>query len=383
MKILVLTDMFPSKENPVLGIFVHGLSEVIARKNQVVVIHPQIWNPLNVKSYRTDNHSPCTNDIKVYRPRLFVPPKGDRLFFRAIVFFFSALFLIIKLRKQFNFDIIHAHMACPAGFAAVLLGRVFKKPVIVTAHGSDIHSFPKRFFLRHLIFFTLNKANKVVTVSNSLKELVLKMGISQKKLSVIRNGVLPEKFFQFDKIKAREKLNLSTNKKIILFIGNLIPIKGIDILLHSFSKIGERNHIGLIIIGNGASERELMNLTKELRIESHVSFAGIKNHDEIPLWLNACDVFCLPSYIEGFPAVVVEAIACGRPVVATNVGGISEVITNESFGILVEPGNKEELALALSNALEKKWDYQAIAAYGKRFSWDTIAEEYIKLYKSL
>lgn len=126
-----------------------------------------------------------------------------------------------------------------------------------------------------------------------------------------------------------------------------------------------------------------MNLTKELRIESHVSFAGIKNHDEIPLWLNACDVFCLPSYIEGFPAVVVEAIACGRPVVATNVGGISEVITNESFGILVEPGNKEELALALSNALEKKWDYQAIAAYGKRFSWDTIAEEYIKLYKSL
>ena len=374
--------MFPSNEDPVPGIFVHGLSEVIARKNKVVVIHPQIWNPLRGKFHRKSNYYSHFNDIEIYRPKLFVLPKGDRLFFRAIVFFFSALSLIIKLRKQFHFDLIHAHMACPAGFAGVLLGIIFNKPVIVTAHGSDIHSFPKHFFLKRLVIFTLKKATKVVAVSQSLKESISKMVGSQKELFVIRNGVNYEIFSPMDKTKTRGNLHLPINKKIILFIGSLIPIKGVDVLLRAFACMNKKN-TNLLLVGKGASESELKALAKELHIETQVCFIGSKIHDEIPLWLNACDVFCLPSYNEGFPAVIIEALACGMPVVSTEVGGIPEAIANESLGILVKPGNKDELALALTKALKKEWDYHAIAEYGKRFSWDTIAEEYIKLYKSL
>ena len=380
MNVLVLTDMFPSKEEPTLGIFVYELSKAISCKNRVIVIHPQIWDPLRGKFCRKDNYYNHFNDIEVYRPRLFIPPKGDKLFLRAMAFFLIALPLVRKLRKQFYFDLIHVHMAGPAGFAAVLLGMIFSKPVIVTAHGSDIHSFPKHFFLKRLVIFTLKKATKVVAVSQSLKESISKMVSSQKELFVIRNGVNYEIFSPMD--KTREMLNLPNDIKIILFIGSLLPIKGVDLLLHAFADINKKDHINLIIIGKGASEQKLKDLTKELHVETQVSFIGTRKHDEIPLWLNACDLLCLPSHNEGFPTVVVEAFACGRPVVATKVGGIPEAITNDTLGILVEPNNKEELTAALNKALEKEWDYQAISEYGKRFSWDTIAEEYFELYKN-
>lgn len=383
MKILVLTDMFPSKEETTLGVFVYELSKAISCKNQVLVIHPQIWNPLRGEFYRKDNYYNHFNDIEVYRPRLFALPKGDRLFFRAFVFFLTALPLVAQLRRKFCFDLIHAHMACPAGFAAVLLGIIFRKPVIITAHGSDIHSFPKHFFLKQLVIFTLKRASWIVAVSQSLKELISKMTGSRKELVVIRNGVNHKIFSPADKTKIRKMLNLPNDRKIILFVGNLLSIKGIDLLLYAFAKISKKDHINLIIIGKGESEGKLKELTIKLHIETHVFFIGTKKHTEIPLWLNACDVFCLPSRNEGFPTVIVEALACGRPVVATRVGGIPEAIINDTLGILVEPNNAEELAAALNKALEKEWDYQAIAEYGKRFSWDTIAEEYTELYKNV
>ncbi|MBI5678389.1 MAG: glycosyltransferase family 4 protein [Planctomycetes bacterium] len=382
MKILILTDLFPSKEEPTLGVFIYELSKAISCKNQVIIIHPQIWNPLGVIFRKKDNYYAHFNDIEVYRPRLFVLPKGDRLFLRAFVFFLTALPLVARLRRKFCFDFIHAHMACPAGFAAILLGIIFRKPVIVTAHGSDIHSFPKHFFLKQLVIFTLKRATMVVAVSHSLKDLILKMVNIQNKLFIIRNGSRPEVFFPIYKTNSRERLSLPINKKIILFIGSLIPRKGVDVLLRAFACMNKKDVI-LLLIGKGDSEPELKALTKELHIETQVYFIGSKKHDEIPLWLNACDVFCLPSHHEGFPTVIVEALACGRPVVATKVDGVPEAITNNTIGMLVEPNNTEELAAALNKALEKEWDYQAIAEYGKRFSWDTIAEEYTELYKNV
>ncbi|MBI2472868.1 MAG: glycosyltransferase family 4 protein [Planctomycetes bacterium] len=383
MKILVFTDMFPSKEEPAAGVFVYELSKAVSYKSQVVVIHPRLWNPFNIKSRKEKlNNHLHLNDIEIYRPKLFILPIGDRLFFRAFAFLIAALPLLRKLRKTFHFDLIHAHMAGPAGFAAVLLGMLFGKPIIVTVHGSDIHTFPKHLFLRRMVIFTLKRATKVVAVSQSLKDLVSKLIDSQKNILIIRNGSRQEIFFPIDKTTARERLGLPNNKKIILFIGSLIPRKGVDVLLSAFTLLNEKNNINLLLIGEGESEPKLKALTKELHIETQVYFIGSKKHDEIPLWLNACDVFCLPSHHEGFPTVIVEAFACGRPVVATKVDGVPEAITNDTVGLLVEPNNSEALASALNKALEKEWDYQTIAEYGKRFSWDTIAEEYLELYKN-
>ncbi len=181
-----------------------------------------------------------------------------------------------------------------------------------------------------------------------------KEGRYPEKNVVIRNGLRHEMFFPMDKIKTRKSLNLPDDRKIILFIGGLIRIKGIDTLLRSFANMSEKNHSNLVIIGKGELEYQLKTLAKELRIEGRVNFMGSQKHDKIPLWLNACDVFCLPSRNEGFPTVIVEAVACGRPGVATRVGGIPEAIINDTLGILVEPNNTEDLVTALNKALEKE-----------------------------
>ena len=384
MNVLIVTDMFPTRENPVFGVFIFELSRALTFKNRVVVIHPQLWNPMNRNFDTGKDDLHCrVNGIEVFKQKLFVLPMGDRLFFRSIVSFFTMLPFVIKLKRRFCFDIIHAHMACPAGFVAILLGIIFRKPVIITVHGSDIHTLPKYFFLKRLILFTLKRAHTVIAVSQSLKDLILKMGYFHNKVFVIHNGVRHDIFYPMDKIKARRSLNFSVDRKIILFIGSLIQIKGIDVLLRAFANMSEKNHSNLVIIGKGELDYHLKALAEKLHIESRVHFMGSRKHDEISLWLNACDVFCLPSRNEGFPTVIVEALACGRPVVATKVGGIPEAVTNDTLGILVEPNNTEELAATLNKALEKEWDYQAIAEYGKRFSWNTIAEEYTELYKNV
>ena len=395
LKILVLTDMFPDEDEPASGVFVYELTKALSHKNEVVVIHPRLWNPLGLlapfakkrgaggSSDGKNKYNRLTNGIEVYRPKLFVLPKGDRLFFRALAFFFASLMLVKRLQRKFSFDLIHAHMACPAGFAAVLLGMVCGKRVIITAHGSDVHTFPQSFFLRQLILFALKRAHKVATVSFALKGLIEKMAPLQKDVSVIRNGVRQDAFFPIDKTKGRERLGLPVSRKAILFAGNLLPVKGVDALLRAFVNVSTSNQADLIIIGKGESAPELKALTKALGIEARVLFTGTVRHDEIPLWLNACDVLCLPSRREGFPTIIVEAFACGRPVVATRVGGVPEAVINDSLGILINSNHPDVLASALNTALAKEWNNQAIAAYGRRFSWRAIAEEYHHLYEEM
>lgn len=395
MKILIVTDIFPDEYEPASGVFVYELTRALSHKNEAVVIHPRLWNPLGLlasfakkrgtggSSDGKGKYNRPANGIEVYRPRLFVLPKGDRLFFRAFAFFFAALLTVKRLQRKFPFDLIHAHMACPAGFAAVLLGIFCGKRVIITAHGSDVHTFPQNFFLRRLVLFALKRAHKVATVSFALKGLIEEMAPLQKDISVIRNGVREDAFFPLGKIKCRERLGLPVSRKAILFVGNLLPVKGVDSLLRAFVTVSKSNHADLIIIGKGASAQELKALTKALGIEARVYFVGAVNHDMIPLWLNACDVLCLPSHREGFPTIIVEAFACGRPVVATRVGGVPEAVINDSLGILIDSNQPDVLAAALNTALAKEWNSQAIAAYGRSFSWRAIAEEYHHLYEEM
>lgn len=395
MKILIVTDIFPDEDEPASGVFVCELTKALSHKNEVVVIHPHLWNPLGLlasfakkrgaggSSDGKGKYNRPANGIEVYRPRLFVLPKGDRLFFRAFAFFFAALPLVKRLQRKFPFDLIHAHMACPAGFAAVLLGMVCGRRVIITAHGSDVHTFPQNFFLRRLVLFALKRAHKVATVSFALKGLIEKMATLQKDISVIRNGVREEAFFPIDKRKCRERLGLPVGRKTILFVGNLLPVKGVDSLLRAFVTVSKSNRADLIIIGKGESAQELKALTKALGIEAHVYFVGPVSHDVIPLWLNACDVLCLPSHREGFPTIIVEAFVCGRPVVATRVGGVPEAVINDSLGILIDTNQPDVLAAALNTALAKEWNSQAIAAYGRRFAWRAIADEYHHLYEEM
>ncbi|MBI4640167.1 MAG: glycosyltransferase family 4 protein [Candidatus Tectomicrobia bacterium] len=381
MKLLTFTEIFPTQEHLTAGIFVGKLVEALAALCEVEVIVPQPWSPF---ARRERVFTRCENyrGIPVYKPRLFVLPRGDRLSFRGLPFLFAALALLIR-KKKWDFHLIHAHMAAPAGFAGVLLGKLLRKPVVITVHGSDIHTYPQYPLLGKMVRFSLKHADKVVAVSQALASQALALGVSQEQLAVVYNGVDLQLFQRLDREAMQRRLGL-TGQQVLLFVGLLISRKAPSHLLQAFKTlVNSHSNLLLVIIGEGELEGKLREQCQRDGIEKRVWFVGTRPHEELPCWMGAADLLCLPSLHEGLPQVVLEALACGLPVVATAVDGTPEAIRDDTVGLLVPPGDPEQLARALREALSRVWDREAIAEYGKRFSWRETAEHYMMVFESL
>lgn len=287
-------------------------------------------------------------------------------------------------QKRIEFDFIHAHFIYPQGYVAIKLGQKFNVPVVVTAHGHDIYEMPFRGSdWKKIIKQTLEQATHITTVSQRNKNIMTqKLDISVEKISVVPNGYDPTKFKPMAKEKVREYLNLSKDKEIILNIGNIYPIKGHKYLIEAIRKIIEfKNNILCVVIGEGSLKRKLENRVKKLALESCVIFIGAKPYNEIPLWMNAADLFVLPSLNEGNPTVMFEALGVGLPFVGTRVGGIPEIIISEEYGLLCEPGNVDDLIEKILIALDKEWDREKIKKYGEQFTWENIAKQTLEVYE--
>jgi glycosyltransferase involved in cell wall biosynthesis len=204
-------------------------------------------------------------------------------------------------------------------------------------------------------------------------------------VSCIPNGYDDRKFTELDEQMCRENLNLPHDKTIILNVGNLYgEVKGHKYLIGAMAEVVKhRNDVLCIIVGSGKLKNKIEKQIRNLNLENHVKLVGAKSHDEIPLWMNAADLFLLPSLNEGNPTVMFEALGCGKPFVGTRVGGIPEIIINDKLGILVEPGDTEGLAHAILRALETEWDEEYIREYAEQFTWDNIAKQIMKVYKSV
>jgi len=196
------------------------------------------------------------------------------------------------------------------------------------------------------------------------------------KIVVIPNGVNTNLFRLMDQTECRKSLNLPEEKRVILFVGNLVPVKGVDYLLEAYSDASSfiRNTM-LIIIGDGSSEKSLKKETKRLGLGENVKFVSRQPYEKIPVWMNACDLFCLPSLNEGCPNVVLEAFACGKPVVASSVGGVPELITSEDVGLLVASHNSKALSDTLKASFNKKWDAEKIREHSLKFDWTVGARK--------
>ena len=292
---------------------------------------------------------------------------------------------IIK-KSNMETNLVHAHFILPQGYAAVKLGQKFDIPVIITAHGHDVYDMPFRDKKwRKRIIWILNQADHIITVSNRNKGIMVKrLGIDKEKISIIPNGFDGNKFYPKEKKEVREELGLPKNKKIILNVANLVNVKGQKYLIESIEEISKRRKdILCIIIGSGELKRELENKIKKSNLGDYIKLAGARHHDEIPLWMNAADVFVLPSLNEGNPTAMFEALGVGLPFVGTKVGGIPEIITSEDYGLLVEPANPEDLAEKILIALDKKWNREKILNYAEQFTWANIAKETLKIYEKV
>ena len=323
--------------------------------------------PPNIKIHEVNYY---TLPLDTFRRR-----KGDLAFKRVDKFIQN---------KEIKFDLIHAHFTYPFGYIGVKLKEKSGKRLVITAHGYDIYGLPfTNKYWENKIAYTLNNADRVITVSKSNLDCIQKLKTSTN-TKIIPNGYDSNLFKPMDKAECRNKVGLSSDKKVILTVGNLVKIKGHKYLIEAMKEIvKKRRDVLCLIIGSGNLKTRLENQIKKLEMAEFVKLLGGIPHNEIAFWMNACDLFVLPSLSESFGVVQVEAMACGKPIVATYNGGSEEIITSEDYGYLVETGNPERLAEKILLALDKNWNEEYILDYAKQFAWEKITKEIIGVYKEV
>jgi len=273
------------------------------------------------------------------------------------------------------FDLLHAHVLYPDGMAAVTLGKLFERPVVITAHGSDVNLYPReRQLWRLLTVWTAEYADKVVTVSRALKMNLHGLGAWRADVVVVPDGVDGGRFFPRDKRSCASRLGLEASRRRVLYVGSLKESKGVGVLLEAFGRL---KGLELVLVGPGEARR--------YPPRSGVRFVGPVPYEEVPFWMGASDLVVQPSFLEGFGMTVIEALSCGRPVVATRSGGPQDTV-EEGVGVLVPPGDAEALAEAMEGVLAQLDRYrpEELHAYAQgRFGLERVAERLFGLYQEV
>jgi glycosyltransferase involved in cell wall biosynthesis len=285
---------------------------------------------------------------------------------------FNGFSIAQRIRRQvaaLRPDLILSYIVYPDGFAAVKIGRDLGIPVVVKAIGSDLNRISGR-ITQYLKRWTLENATHVLTVSGALRERAIKLGSEPRRTTAIHNGCDATCFYPADRRIARAELGLPADCQLALFVGRLDIAKGVYELLSAVASI---DSLRLTFIGEGLEAESLRSKARQYGIEQRVAFVPSAPPDKVARWLAACDVFTLPSYAEGCPNAVIEALSSGRPVVATRVGGIPELV-DETCGFLVPPKDPSKLATFLREALRITWDANQIARAHQR-PWEDAARE--------
>jgi glycosyltransferase involved in cell wall biosynthesis len=283
--------------------------------------------------------------------------------------------------RAFAPDLILSYMIYPDGYGAVGVGKRLGLPTVLFGIGSDIRNIGDA-VQKKLTESALRRADYVLTVSHELRERALERGASAERSKAILNGCDTSIFRLRDRAAARARLGMAARVKSIVFVGRLVPLKGLRELLEGLPKVAAAvPDVEFTCIGEGPLGEELRARAGREDLAGRVRFVPSAKPPEIAEWMAAADLTCLASYTEGCPNVIVESLACGRAVVATNVGGIPELV-NASNGVLVRPHDSADLARGLIEAFGREWDEEGIAGASRR-SWKTVAEETIAVCREV
>lgn len=369
MRIAVITPVFPTQASPHQGMFIYNTVRSLRRLAHVDVVKTAIAYPLRgfvrhkaPQFSREDSSSSLANE---HIQCLDFP--GIPLLTR----FLNGLSCRLAIEshiKSLEPDLILAFWTYPEGYAAWKIGRRLNIPVIVGALGSDL--LVSKGIGKYLTKRTVRNVDRVLTVSEDLRAAAISLRAPPERVKTIPNGCDAAIFYRRDRAASRNKLGVDSGAHLVLFVGHLLPLKGIPELIAAFSQVRKTiANAELICIGEGPLKQTLCAAPSGNGIRT----LGAKSSIEIADWLGACDLLCLPSRSEGCPNVIVEALASGRAVIGTRVGGIPELL-NDSSGILVPFGNVSRLSRAICTGLKRTWDEDAIARRVTR-SWDQVAVE--------
>lgn len=383
IRLLVFTTLYPNAAQPRHGLFVEERLRHLVDSGRVAatVVAPVPWFPFRSPmfgGYSTFAAVPEAEErysIRILHPRYPVIPKlgmniAPFLMYRAL------LPVLRKLRTAgTDFDLIDAHYFYPDGVAAARLGAALGRPVVVTARGTDVTWIPRYGRCRRQIQRAAESAAAIVTVSQALKDTLAALGVNPGKITVLRNGVDLERFGPRDRTAIRAGLGLQG--PVWLTVGNLVELKGVDIAVEALARVPDTT---LLIAGTGPEEHKLRRLVERLGLVARVRFLGAVSQAELCSYYNAADALVLASSREGMPNVVLEAMACGTPVVATPVGGVPELITAPEAGALMRERSPEALVEAWTTLQEGEPDRAATRKFAGRLGWQSVIGAQCALY---
>lgn len=371
LRVLLFSSLFPHNGEPTLGIFVaNRMRELIKHANvEVTVVAPVPWFPFKHKAFGAYGRAAQAKQVEkidgvtVYHPRYIVIPKIG-MHWAPNLMYFSAVRAIRKLIAQgVEFDLIDAHYLYPDGVAAAKLSKALSIPFVMTARGSDVTEIGLMERPRQKIQGALRSAAHTITVSNNLRADLMAMGGKAEKITTLRNGVDLDRF---QETKRQETRSGWLSGPVLLFAGWLIPRKRLDLVLAVTAMV---EGLVTVIVGDGPLRAELEAKAEELGISGRTLFLGQKSPAEMPEMFSAADVLLLPSDREGWANVLLEAMACGTPVVTRAIGGAPDLITSPEAGRVVDSDCAEDLAAAVRDVLDNPPARAETRAFAENYDW--------------
>jgi len=378
MRLIVCTSSFPNPAEPNKGIFNGRRVRALAEFAELAVVAPVPYFPKFVPSKMYGRFAlvpgeAVLNGLAVSYPRVPVIPKVGRSLY-GLLYAAALLRPMAKAIRRSRPDALLSYWAYPDGFATVLLARCFGLPVFVAGMGCDVNDPDRHFGKRWMVTWTFQHATGAFAVSRALGERIVALGVDAAKVKVVPNGL--DDAYLANGASGSSADGEKRPGTTVLFCGRLSEEKDPLYLLEAARLLFARRPAArLQFVGDGPLRKKLEELAEEWHIKDRVSFVGEIRHDRVAGYMRQADVLCLTSLREGYPNVLLEALACGLPVVATSVGGVPEIVTDEDLGILVPLGQPAELAAALEKALEKPWDRQTLRQAVKGRSWRDAGRE--------
>jgi len=366
----------------------------MAQKSDLHVIAPVPYFPdiplLNnldaLKRYTDYSKVPASETfagLEVMHPRHKTFPKILKSFDGNFIFQ-GARKIARALHAKHQFDLIDGHWAYPDGYAVMKIAQDLDLPYTITIRGDDISTFADIPGRREKIIATLQNASQVIGVCKALCDRAIEVAGSDINCTVIGNGIDITRFKAMDCQQARDQLGLPIDKKLVLSVGHLCERKGFHILIDALKQLQDsgNNDIMLAIVGGAGEEGDFLNALEDKAsrcLPGSVLLTGAKPPADLPIWYSAADIFCLASSREGWANVLMEALACGTPVVATNIWGTPEIVTNDALGILTDR-NIGDFAMSIDKALRTEYDRQKLIDHVKTRTWDKVADEVLSCF---